>query len=184
MLATSKESQNNLINILVDRKVLDPTEVSKTKSELKENNQLDKISLIDALLNKNIISEDKILQILVKEHSFSVVNLHDIQISDETHEILQLLQYGYLEYYFIAPFKLENDILHIAISDSSKLRLMRNLKTITKKDIELHATKISDIKHFLEKAKQENPELTSKESKVKTFDSQWADAGELLEDAP
>jgi hypothetical protein len=63
MLATSKESQNNLINILVDRKVLDPTEVSKTKSELKENNQLDKISLIDALLNKNIISEDKILNI-------------------------------------------------------------------------------------------------------------------------
>ena len=61
---------------------------------------------------------------------------------------------------------------------------MRNLKTITKKDIELHATKISDIKHFLEKAKQENPELTNKESKVKTFDSQWADAGELLEDAP
>ena len=184
MLATSKESQNNLINILVDRKVLDPSEVSKTKSELKENNQLDKISLIDALLNKNIISEDKILQILVKEHSFSVVNLHDIQISDETHEILQLLPYGYLEYYFIAPFKLENDILHIAISDSSKLRLMRNLKTITKKDIELHATKISDIKHFLEKAKQENPELANKESKVKTFDSQWADAGELLEDAP
>ncbi len=184
MIVTSKETQNNLVNILVDRKVLDPSEVSKIKSELKENNQTDEISLIDALLDKNIINEDKILQILVKEHLFSVVNLHDMQISDETHELLKMLPFGYIEYYFIAPFKLEGDILHIAISDSSKLSLMRNLKTITKKDIELHATKISDIKYFLEKIKQENPELANKESKLKTFDSKWADAGELLEDPP
>ena len=38
---------------------------------------------------------------------------------------------------FIAPFKVEGKTLHIAISDSSKLSLMRNLKTITKKNIEL-----------------------------------------------
>ena len=52
---------------------------------------------------------------------------------------------------FIAPFKLENETLHIAISDSSKLSLMRNLKTITKKDIELHAAKLTDISVHIDK---------------------------------
>ena len=46
---------------------------------------------------------------------------------------------------FIAPFKIDGDILHIAISDSSKLSLMRNLKTITKKNIELHGATVSHI---------------------------------------
>ena len=46
---------------------------------------------------------------------------------------------------FIAPFKIDEGTLHIAISDSSKLSLMRNLKTITKKDIELHGAKVSQI---------------------------------------
>ena len=34
---------------------------------------------------------------------------------------------------FVAPFKVDGKTLHIAIPDSSKLGLMRNLKAITKK---------------------------------------------------
>jgi len=50
---------------------------------------------------------------------------------------------------FIAPFKIEENVLHIAISDISKLSLMRNLRTITKMDIELHAAKVTDISNFI-----------------------------------
>ena len=57
---------------------------------------------------------------------------------------------------FIAPFKIEGKVLHIAISDISKLSLMRNLKTITKKDIELHAAKISQISTHIEKILEGN----------------------------
>ena len=56
---------------------------------------------------------------------------------------------------FIAPFKVEGKTLHIAISDSSKLSLMRNLKTITKKDIELHAAKVTQISDFIQKLLKE-----------------------------
>ena len=41
-----------------------------------------------------------------------------------------MLPSNYINMNFIAPFKIEGDILHIAIPDSSKLSLMRNLKTI------------------------------------------------------
>ena len=52
-----------------------------------------------------------------------------MQVSDE---IKSVLPSNYVRMNFIAPFKVEGKTLHIAISDSSKLSLMRNLKTITK----------------------------------------------------
>ena len=57
---------------------------------------------------------------------------------------------NYIRMNFIAPFKIEGKTLHIAISDSSKLSLMRNLKTITKKEIELHAEKVTQISDYIQ----------------------------------
>ena len=45
---------------------------------------------------------------------------------------------------------MDKENLHIAISDSSKLSLMRNLKTIAKKNIELHAAKVSQISFLID----------------------------------
>ena len=91
---------------------------------------------------------------------------------------------------FVAPFKMEGKTLHIAISDSSKLGLMRNLKAITKKNIELHAAKVSQISEFIEKLLSESGDVTpatirkGNKEKTKTFDSDLGDAGEVLEKAP
>ena len=80
--------------------------------------------------------------------------------------------------------------LHIAFSDSSKLGLMRNLKAITKKNIELHAAKVSQISEFIQKLQSESGDVTTeairKENKVKTktFDSDLGDAGEVLDEKP
>ena len=38
--------------------------------------------------------------------------------------------------------------------------LMRNLKAITKKNIELHAAKVSDISEFIEKLSSDTDEVT------------------------
>mgnify|MGYP003323426119 CR=1 FL=1 len=91
---------------------------------------------------------------------------------------------------FVAPFKVDGKDLHIAISDSSKLGLMRNLKAITKKNIELHAAKVSQISEFIQKLQSESGDVTTeairKENKVKTktFDSDLGDAGEVLDEKP
>ena len=50
--------------------------------------------------------------------------------------------------------------MHIAIPDSSKLGLMRNLKAITKKNIELHAATITDISEYIEKLSSDADEVT------------------------
>ena len=85
---------------------------------------------------------------MVKEQNLEIVDLNKIQITDE---IKTVLPSNYINVNFVAPFKVDGKTLHIAISDSSKLGLMRNLKAITRKNIELHAAKVSQISEFFEK---------------------------------
>ena len=67
---------------------------------------------------------------------------------------------------------------------------MRNLKAITKKNIELHAAKITDISEYIERLASETDEVTiasirdENRKKIKTFESDLGEAGEVLENAP
>ena len=183
MLKISRESEINLINILIDQDIISGKDLPNIKKVSTEGEK----SQIDAVFELNLTNEDVILDLLVKEQSLSVIDLKDIEITDE---IKSVLPSNYINMNFIAPFKLENEVLHIAISDSSKLSLMRNLKTITKKNIELHAAKVSEISLFIENLLKEGGETTFKSikqanttlEKTKTFDYEVDEEAELLED--
>ena len=183
MLKISRESEINLINILIDQDIISGKDLPNIKKVSTEGEK----SQIDAVFELNLTNEDVILDLLVKEQSLSVIDLKNIEITDE---IKSVLPSNYINMNFIAPFKLENEILHIAISDSSKLSLMRNLKTITKKNIELHAAKVSEISLFIENLLKESGETTLKsikqanstEEKTKTFDYEVDEQAEVLED--
>ena len=135
MINISRESEINLINILIDQDIISGKDLANIKKVSTEKQS----SQLDAVFELKLTDEDKILDLLVKEQSLSVVDLSSIEITDE---IKTVLPSNYVNINFIAPFKVERNTLHIAISDSSKLSLMRNLKTITKKDIELHLSLI------------------------------------------
>tara|TARA_Y200000002_G_scaffold90309_1_gene72668 strand:- start:6293 stop:8044 length:1752 start_codon:yes stop_codon:yes gene_type:complete len=183
MLKISRESEINLINVLIDNDIISGKDLINIKKVSTEGNK----SQIDAVFELKLTDEEKILDVLVKEQSLEVVDLSKIQISDEVKSVLPS---NYINVNFVAPFKVEGKTLHIAISDSSKLGLMRNLKAITKKNIELHAAKVSQISQFIEKLLSESGDVTTatirKENteKTKTFDSDLGDAGEVLEKAP
>ena len=138
MLKISRESEINLINILIDQDVISGKDLINIKNKSAEGDK----SQIEAVFELNLTDEDKILDLLVKEQSLEIADLANSEITDE---IKSILPSNYINMNFIAPFKIEGNILHIAIPDSSKLSLMRNLKTITKKEIELHAAKLTDI---------------------------------------
>ena len=128
MINISRESEINLINILIDQDIISGKDLANIKKVSTEKQS----SQLDAVFELKLTDEDKILDLLVKEQSLSIVDLSTIELSDE---IKSVLPSNYVNINFIAPFKVEGNTLHIAISDSSKLSLMRNLKTITKKDI-------------------------------------------------
>ena len=184
MIKISRESEVNLINVLIDQDVISGKDLPNIK---KLSSEGDKTQL-EAVFDLNLTDEEKILDLLVKDQNLDIVDLNGQEVTDELKSILPA---NYINMNFIAPFKIEGRILHIAISDISKLSLMRNLKTITKKEIELHAAKISQISTFIEKILEGN-ETTMKSiqasnqsrDRTKTFDSDLAEAGEVLENKP
>ena len=183
MLKISRESEINLINVLIDHDIISGKDLVNIKKVSTEKNK----SQIDAVFELKLCDESKILNVLVKEQSLETVDLSKVEI---TEEIKTVLPSNYINVNFVAPFKVEGKTLHIAISDSSKLGLMRNLKAITKKNIELHAARVSQISEFIQKLLSESGDVTTasirkeNKEKTKTFDSELGEAGEVLDKKP
>ena len=154
MLKISRESEINLINVLIDHDIISGKDLANIKKVSSEKNS----SQIDAVFELKLTDENKILDVLVKEQNLEVVDLTKSEITDE---IKAVLPSNYIKMNFVAPFKVEGKNLHIAISDSSKLGLMRNLKAITKKNIELHAAKVTQISNFIDKLLSESGDVTA-----------------------
>ena len=168
---------------MIDNDIISGKDLPNIKKVSTEKNK----SQIDAVFELKLTDENKILDVLVKEQSLDTIDLSKVQITDE---IKSVLPSNYINVNFVAPFKVEGKVLHIAISDSSKLGLMRNLKAITKKDIELHGAKVSQISEFIQKLQNESGDVTTetirkeKREKTKTFDSELGEAGEVLDKKP
>ena len=183
MLKISRESEINLINVLIDNDIISGKDLPNIKKVSTEGNK----SQIDAVFELKLCDEKKILDVLVKEQSLETIDLAKVEI---TEEIKSVLPSNYINVNFVAPFKVDGKVLHIAISDSSKLGLMRNLKAITKKEIELHAATVSQISEYIQKLQSESGNITTetirqeKKEKTKTFDSDLGEAGEVLENKP
>tara|TARA_Y100000310_G_scaffold63307_2_gene58726 strand:- start:1060 stop:2835 length:1776 start_codon:yes stop_codon:yes gene_type:complete len=191
MINISRESEINLINILIDQDIISGKDLANIKKVSTEG----KKSQLDAVFELELTDEEKILDLLVKEQSLATIDLTNIPITDQ---IKSVLPSNYINMNFIAPFKIEDKTLHIAISDSSKLSLMRNLKTITKMEIELHAAKVSNISDFITKllegeettiksikaANAEKQEQQEQEEKTKTFEYEVDESAEVLEETP
>ena len=182
MLKISRDAEINLINILIDQDVISGKDLIEIKKLSSENEK----SQLESVFELKLTDEDKILDLLTKEQSLETVDLSTYEITDE---IKSILPTNYININFIAPFKVETNTLHIAIPDSSKLSLMRNLKTITKKEIELHGAKVSQISDFIQKI-EAGGEVTNQkiqqnnQEKVKTFDYEVDESAELLSEAP
>ena len=183
MLKISRESEINLVNVLIDNDIISGKDLINIKKVSSENNK----SQIESIFELKLTDEQKIINLLIKEQNLETIDLKKVEITDEVKTVLPS---NYIKVNFVAPFKIDGKTLHIAIPDSSKLGLMRNLKAITKKNIELHAAKITDISEYIERLASETDEVTiasirdENRKKIKTFESDLGEAGEVLENTP
>ena len=79
MLKISRESEINLINVLIDNDVISGKDLISIKKNSTEGNK----SQIEAVFDLKLTDEDKILQLLVKEQNLDVQDLSKIEISDD-----------------------------------------------------------------------------------------------------
>ena len=116
MIDISRESEINLINILIDQDIISGKDLANIKKISSEQQK----SQLDAVFELKLTDEEKILDLLVKEQSLQIVDLSSHEITDE---IKSVLPSNYVKMNFIAPFKVEGKTLHIAISDLSLIHI-------------------------------------------------------------
>ena len=172
MLKISRESEINLINVLIDHDIISGKDLPNIKKVSTEKNS----SQIDAVFELKLTDENKILDVLVKEQNLDVIDLTKCELTDE---IKAVLPSNYIKMNFVAPFKVEGKNLHIAISDSSKLGLMRKLK-ISKALSSLEISSFSDAR-----IAHKNPWKSFVFRDIDfggILDGFWEDLGRVLED--
>ena len=99
MLKISRESEINLINVLIDNDIISGKDLINIKKISTEGNK----SQIDAVFELKLTDEKQIVDVLVKEQSLEIVDLSKHAITDE---IKSVLPSNYINVNFVAPLSL------------------------------------------------------------------------------
>ena len=155
-----QKSEQNIINMLLDQQQLNTEQVNQINTI---SNEAGKTKL-EIAFQLNFTSEEKILNLLSNTYSLPIVKLEEYLVSPELEKLIDI---RFLKENTIVPFEIVNGTIKIAIPDASKLSLIKNLETITKKTPELFAASISDIGDFLEKIEKHEYENQTKKQNGK-----------------
>ena len=124
---------------------------------------------LETAIELNFTDEEKIKKTLSTNYSLEEVSLDKKVIDPKIKKIIDL---RYIEDNWLVPFEIGQGVLKIAIADSSKLGLMKNLKTITKMEPELYAATITDLSAFIERmTRQDTKKISDQNVKVEKIES-------------
>ena len=172
MLNINRDSEINLINLMIDHDLISVKDLLAIR---KISNKATKPQ-IECVFELNPNSENSVVDILVKEQDLEIIDLSTIQASSE---LKNLIPQEFIDKNFIVPFKVDKENLHIAISDSSKLNLIKQLTTISKKNIELHAAKVSQISFLFDQLYPESEKKIKVESELDKVDKTIVDTSQI-----
>ena len=155
-----QKSEQNIINMLLDQQQLNTEQVNQINTISSEAGK----TKLEIAFQLNFTNEEKILNLLSNTYSLPIVKLDEYAVSPELEKLIDI---RFLKENTIVPFEIVNGTIKIAIPDASKLSLIKNLETITKKTPELFAASISDIGDFLEKIEKHEYENQTKKQNGK-----------------
>jgi len=100
MLKISRESEINLVNVLIDNDIISGKDLINIKKISTESNK----SQIDAIFELKLTDEKKIIDLLIKEQNLETIDLKKVDITDEVKTVLPS---NYIKVNFVAPFKID-----------------------------------------------------------------------------
>ena len=158
MIKLDESSEINILNMLVDYKAITSQQFKQIETLSAEGGK----SKLSTAFELNLTSAEKILKILSESYSLPTIELKKIVITDQIRKIAAL---RYLKENTIVPFEITGDIVKLAITDASKLGLIKNIKNLTQLNPELYAASVNDIENFnqrLEKKKSTHKRYSTK----------------------
>ena len=161
MLKLNDTSEQSILNMLVEHKSITSQQLKQIETLSNEGGK----TKLETSFELNITSPDKILSVLADSYSLPKVELKKIVITDK---IKQLAALRYLRENIIVPFEFTSEIIKVAIPDSSKLGLIKNIKNITQLEPELYASSLTEIDNFYKRLenRKNSEELKSKKLEV------------------
>ena len=161
MLKLNDTSEQSILNMLVEHKSISSQQLKQIETLSNEGGK----TKLETSFELNITSPDKILSVLADSYSLPKVELKKIVITDK---IKQLAALRYLRENIIVPFEFTSEVIKVAIPDSSKLGLIKNIKNITQLEPELYASSLTEIDNFYKRLENRlnSEELKSKKLEV------------------
>ena len=161
MLRLDDNSEQNILNMLMDQSVITIEQMQQITTMSKEVGK----SKLETAYELNLATEKKILKLLSTTYSLPIVDLKPYKVDEKLKKIVDA---RYIKENSLVPFEIGDETLKIAIPDASKLSLMKNLKTITKMDPELYAASITGINDFISRLVGEDTAETKRIDTKKT----------------
>ena len=84
MLKISRESEINLVNVLIDNDIISGKDLINIKKVSTESNK----SQIDAIFELKLTDEQKIINLLIKEQNLDTVDLKKVEVTDDIKAVL------------------------------------------------------------------------------------------------
>ena len=159
MLRLDDTSEQNILNMLMENKIINAEQMKQIQSVSKEVGK----TKLETALDRELTNENEIRKTLSESYSLPIVELKKYKLDDK---LKKIIPFNYLEENSLVPFEFANNTLKIAIPDASKLSLMKNIKTITQMDPELYAASISDINNFINRIKSSDPKIAEQGHKT------------------
>ena len=161
MLKLNDTSEQSILNMLVEHKSISSQQLKQIETLSNEGGK----TKLETSFELNITSPDKILSVLADSYSLPKVELKKIVITDK---IKQLAALRYLRENIIVPFEFTSEVIKVAIPDSSKLGLIKNIKNITQLEPELYASSLTEIDNFYKRLenRKNSEELKNKKLEV------------------
>ncbi len=161
MLKLNDTSEQSILNMLVENKSISSQQLKQIDTLSREGGK----TKLETSFELNITNSDKILNILADAYSLPKIEMNKIVITDK---IKQLAALRYLRENIIVPFEVSSEVIKVAIPDSSKLGLIKNIKNITQLEPELYAASLTEIDNFYKRleARKDSEELKSKKLEI------------------
>ena len=161
MLKLNDNSEQSILNMLVEHKSITTQQLKQIETLSREGGK----SKLETSFELNITDTSKIVNVLSEAYSLPKIELKKIVITDK---IKQLAALRYLRENIIVPFEFTSEIIKVAIPDSSKLGLIKNIKNITQLEPELYASSLTEIDNFYKRLenRKNSEELKSKKLEV------------------
>ena len=98
MLKISRESEINLVNVLIDNDIISGKDLINIKKVSSENNK----SQIESIFELKLTDEEKIINLLIKEQNLETIDLKKVEITDDVKTVLPS---NYIKVNFVILFE-------------------------------------------------------------------------------